>query len=132
MTSIKRSDGADDVRQRLRGALRGAMRSRDVPAASALRSALAAIDNAEAIPVSDTSATATSSPHFAGIAAGLGAAEAQRRDLTEAQTLEIIEAEIAGRLTAAAKYERGGLAEQGGRLRREAQLLSDVIGSAAE
>ena len=132
MISTNRSEGADGVRQQLRDALREAMRSRDVPAASALRSALAAIDNAEAIPVSHTSATSTSSPHFAGAAAGLGAAEAQRRGLTEAQTLEIINAEIVERLTAAVEYERGAHAEQGSRLRREAQVLSDVIGSAAE
>jgi hypothetical protein len=92
--STNRSEGADAVRQQLRDALREAMRSRDVLAASALRSGLAAIDNADAMPVSHTSATATSSPHFAGAAAGLGAAEAQRRGLTEAQTLAIIEAEI--------------------------------------
>src|SRR5262245_7013370 len=53
------SDGADDVRQRLRRALREALRSRDVPAASALRSGLAAIDNAEAVPVSRNRTTAT-------------------------------------------------------------------------
>jgi uncharacterized protein len=125
------SDGADDVRQRLRGALLEAMRSRDVAAASALRSGLAAIDNAEAIPVGQPTATATSSPHFAGAAAGLGAAEAQRRSLAEAQMLEIIDAEIAERLTAAAEYDGLGYAQQGGRLRREAQVLRDVIGPVA-
>jgi hypothetical protein len=93
---------------------------------------LAAIGNAEAIPVSQTSATATSSPHFAGAAAGLGAAEAQRRVLTEGQIREIIDAEIAERLTAATGYESAGHTEQGGRLRREAQVLSDVIGPAGK
>jgi uncharacterized protein YqeY len=126
------SDGADSVRQRLRSALREALRSRDVTAASALRSALAAIDNAEAIPFSRTSTTASSSEHFAGAAAGLGAAEARRRDLTEAEICDIVDAEIGEHLTAAAQYERGGHAEQGGRLRREAQVLGDVIGPAAE
>jgi uncharacterized protein YqeY len=103
------------------------MRSRDVPAVSALRSALAAIENAEAIPVSDTNATATSSPHFAGAEAGLGAAEAQRRGLTEREISEIVDAEIAERLSAASDYERSGHTEQGGRLRREAQILGDAM-----
>ncbi len=126
MTRANRSDGAgDDIRQRLRGALRAAMRSRDVRAASALRSALAAIDNAEAIPVSETRTTATTSPHFAGAAAGLGAAEAQRRSLTGRQICEVVEAEIAERVAAAANYE-GGHPEQASRLRREAQVLSDA------
>jgi uncharacterized protein YqeY len=108
------------------------MRSRDVPAASALRSALAAISNAEAIPVSQSGTTATSSPHFAGAAAGLGAAEAERRVLTEAQIREIIDAEISERLSAATGYESAGHAEQGSRLRREAQVLDDVIGPTAQ
>jgi hypothetical protein len=92
------------------------------------------MDNAEAIPVSQAGPTATTSPHFAGAAAGVGAAEAQRRHRTEAQMHEIIDAEIAERLTAAAGYERGGHAEQGGRLRREAQVLRNVIapGNAVE
>lgn len=103
-----------------------AMRSRDVPAASALRSALAAIDNAEAIPVSQTS-TPTTSPHFAGAAAGLGAGEMQRRSLTGLEICEIVEAEISERRVAAAGYEGGGHSQQAGRLRREAQVLSDFI-----
>ncbi|MGN6677897.1 MAG: hypothetical protein ACTHKL_08930, partial [Streptosporangiaceae bacterium] len=116
----------------LRAALREAMRSRDVPAASALRSALAAIDNAEAVPVGWPSTAVTTSAHFAGAAEGLGAAEAQRRVLTEEQTYEIIEAEIAERLTAAAAYEAVGHAKQASRLQREAQVLSGAMGSAAD
>jgi uncharacterized protein YqeY len=108
------------------------LRSRDVPAASALRSALAAIDNAEAIPVSQIGTTSTSSEHFAGAAAGLGAAEAERRGFTEAQICEIVDAEIGERLKAAAHYESRGHAEQGTRLRREAQVLRNVMGPAAE
>ena len=102
------------------------MRSRDVGAASALRSALAAIDNAEAIPVSEMRTTATTSPHYSGGVEGVGAAEAQRRGLTERQTCEVIEAEIAERVTAATIYESGH-PEQASRLRREAQVLSDVM-----
>jgi uncharacterized protein YqeY len=108
------------------------MRSRDAEAASALRSALAAIDNAEAIPVGQASNTATPSPHFAGAAAGLGSAEAQRRGLTEAEISAIVDAEIAERLSAAAEYERSGHAKQGGRLRREAQILRDAVSPAGD
>jgi uncharacterized protein len=42
-------DHDDDLRDRLRRALPAAMKARDAPAVAALRSALAAIDNAEAV-----------------------------------------------------------------------------------
>ncbi len=117
---------AEDMRERLRGALRAAMRARDTAAASALRTALAAIANAEAIPVSDSAAAATTSPHFAGAAAGLGAAEAERRSLTDDEVRLIVRAEIDERLAAAADYERHGHAGHADRLRREAQALGDL------
>ena len=66
-------------------------------------------------------------PAFRGRGRGLGAGEMQRRSLTGAEIYEIVEAEIAERLAAAAGYEGGGHAEQAGRLRREAQVLSDLI-----
>ena len=53
------------VRERLQLALREALRTRDTIAASALRSALAAIDNAQAVPPGPAAAGA-SSPHVAG------------------------------------------------------------------
>jgi hypothetical protein len=42
--------GSDDIRSRLQLALRGAMKAKDPAAVSALRSVLAAIGNAEAVP----------------------------------------------------------------------------------
>lgn len=78
------------------------------------------------------STAVTTSAHFAGAAQGLGAAEAQRRVLTEEQTYEIIEAEIAERLTAAAAYEAVGHAKQASRLQREALVLSGAMGSAPD
>jgi hypothetical protein len=96
-------------------------------AVAALRSALAAIANAEAVPAGGGGRTPTTSPHVAGAAAGLGAGEAQRQRLTAAEIGQIVESEIGERQEAAADYERGGHAEQAARLRREAQALRDVL-----
>ena len=50
--------GNEDIRDRLHRALRDAMRARDSVAASALRSALAALDNAGAVPAGQGPAAA--------------------------------------------------------------------------
>jgi uncharacterized protein len=122
-------DGA--IRQRLAAALSAALKGRDKIAASALRSALAAIDNTSAVPVAPAPAPGTGSPHFAGALAGLGAAEAQRRYLSEADTEEIVRTEVADRLTAALTYEQAGHRDQAERLRQEADVLIAVIGPAS-
>ena len=117
------------VRQRLERALRDGLRARDTVAVSALRSALAEIDNAGAVPVDPSQVAGTSGPHFAGAAAGLGAGEAGRRGLSAAETEEIVRAEIAERRAAACDYEQAGHAGQAGRLRREADVLTSALGT---
>jgi uncharacterized protein len=111
------------IRQRLQLALGEALRARDTIATSALRSALAAIDNAGAVPAAPAPAAGTGGPHIAGAVAGLGAAEAERRTLSEADVEEIVRAEVAERQAAARDYDRAGRAEQADRLRREAEVL---------
>ncbi len=91
---------ASALRERLRAALPVAMKARDRNATAALRSALAAIDNAEAVEASDIRAGAIENS-----AVGLGAAERPRRALTESEIADIVRAEINERLTAAAEYE---------------------------
>ena len=57
----------------------------------------------------------------------LGAGEAQRRMLSEADLEEIVRAEAAERQAAARDYDRTGHADQAERLRRGAQvLISDL------
>jgi uncharacterized protein YqeY len=113
------------IQDRLRQALRAAIKSRDPAAASALRSALAAIANAEAVPTAVTGSTppAGGHQHIAGSAEGLGAAEAERRPLSEADVAGIIQAEVADRRTAAAQYEQAGHTDRAQRLRHEADIL---------
>jgi uncharacterized protein len=92
-------------------------------AVSALRWALSAIGNAEAISP-PPGMPGAGSPHIAG--AGLNAAEAQRRTLSAAEVDQIIQAEISERLLAAGDYERSGHADRPQRLRSEAGVLTSV------
>jgi uncharacterized protein len=143
----------DDLPARLRRALTAALHARDMTAAAALRSALGAIGNAEAVPVppaargtdpaargtdpaargtdpaaASTRAVRRGSPHVAGTVAGPGAAEAERRCLSPAQVAAIVAAEIDERREAAAQYERAGHADRAARLAAEAQALAAAAG----
>jgi hypothetical protein len=60
--------------------------------------------------------------------AGLGAGEAQRRLLTEADADAIVRQEAAEREAAAGEYERGGRAAEAARLREGARALMAVLG----
>lgn len=117
----------DDIRTRLRRALGVALKARDAGAVSALRSAMSAIGNAEAVAPAAHPA-GTGSAHFAGTVAGLGAGEAQRRLLTEADADAIVQQEAAEREAAAGEYERGGRAAEAARLREGARALMAVLG----
>jgi len=138
-------DPDEDLRGRLRRALPAAMKARDAPAVTALRSALAAIDNAEAVDNPDRAEVAEAppgaeappagarppageeAPAFAGTVPGVGAAEAERRRLTPAQAAEIVRAEVADRQAAADAYDRAGQAERADRLRTEARILGSYL-----
>jgi uncharacterized protein len=146
----------DEIQQRPREALRAAMKAKDTVAVSALRSVLAAIANAEAIPVAAPASNAgpagntvppgnpapasqavtggdqrvagshVAGSHVAGSAAGLGAAEARRRELTGTDIAAIIGAEVTERRSAARQYDSTGNAERAGRLRREAEIIESA------
>ncbi len=128
-------DPEPDIRSRLRRALTGAIKARDAAAVSALRSALGAIGNAEAV---DPGAAgpgrpgASGSVHFAGAAAGLGAAEAERRRLTEADVTAIVRAEATEREAAASRYERRGHDGQAAELRHGTRALLDALAGAED
>jgi len=122
--------GDDNLRDRLSRALPAAMKARDRLAMTALRSALAAIDNAGAVDPTQAASTgsglgAARAAHseFAGTVAGVGAAEVKRRSLSQAQMEAIVRTEIADRETAATGYERAGQLQHAERLRAEAKVL---------
>jgi RNA polymerase sigma factor (sigma-70 family) len=118
------------VRERLKAALPAALKTRDAVAVAALRSALAAIDNAEAADLDQAPAAGPGHEHLAGTVAGLRAAEVERRTRTEVQMRAIVTAEITDRRTAAIEYERRGHPDQAERLRAEATVLTGHLGSA--
>lgn len=110
------------ISARLRSALTDAMRRRDKDAVSALRTVLGAIANAEAVSPPPAVAGA-GGPHIAGAVAGVGAAEADRRVLTEADVRQVVQAEISEREAAASEYDRSGHSDRALRLRGEADVL---------
>lgn len=123
-----------DVRELLRTRLRAAIGARDRVAVTALRSAISALDNAEAIEVveSDVSdgPSISTGEHVAGGVVGLGAAEAARRVLTIAEQHKVLATEISDRRSAADTYEQRGAADSAVRLREEAAVLERALGPA--
>jgi hypothetical protein len=125
-------DSQPGIRARLRQALTEALKARDAGTVSALRSALSAIGNAEAVDPGDQGPgrpAAGGNAHFAGAVAGLGAAEAERRHLTEADVAAIVRAEAAEREAAASQYELSGHAGQAEGLRHGTRALLAALGA---
>jgi uncharacterized protein YqeY len=122
--------GQPDDPRALRAALRrdlvSAMKARAAETVSALRTAIAAIDNAEAVPPEGTR-QATTSSHFAGARAGVGATEAARRELTGADIRAILGDQIASFDREADGYETVGQADAARRLRNQARLLAAYL-----
>lgn len=110
------------LQARLRADLLTARKARDTTATGVLRSTLAAIANAEALPV--TEAALSADGPIAGAAVGVGATEAARRDLTDEDVRGIISAEQTERRAAATDLDSHGAGERAEQLRAEAELLA--------
>lgn len=115
------------MRSTMRQDLTAALKARDRVAITALRSALAAIDNAEASPAEQPSSGLAENEHVAGAAVGLGAAEGRPRDLAEADVRAIVEQEVHERSYAANGYAHNGRDDLAQRLRSEAEVLSRYL-----
>lgn len=103
------------------------MRARDRTAVSALRSTLAALDNAEAVPL-DEAALKGVALELAPV--GAGATEAVRQELSEARVVELVRAEATERLEAAAHLTSPTHADRAARLRAEAAVLLGFLDEA--
>jgi hypothetical protein len=121
------SDAASPLHSRLRAALPPAMKARDQAAVSALRSAMAAIDNAQAV---EALPAPRSGGAIAGAATGLGAGDAPRQELSEGAIAAVVRAEVADRRAAAADYERAGQVGAAARLTAEADVLAAHLADA--
>ena len=114
------------IRDRLRAALPAALKARDRPAAAAIRSALGAIDNAEAVTATRHAAPVVDGP-IAGAVAGVGRADVPRRSLDEAEMRALVIAEVAERRRLAADCERLARDEEARQLRAQATLLETYL-----
>jgi uncharacterized protein YqeY len=116
----------------MRDALPEAMRARDRAAVSALRATLAALDNAEAVPLDEMDETAPRAAALEASPVGAGATEAARRELSEEEMVDVVRAEAAERLEAAAHLTAPAHADRAERLRTEAAVLLRFLDGATE
>jgi uncharacterized protein YqeY len=114
---------------RLRHDLTAAIKARDRTTTRALRSALAAIENAEVTEVIGDPGV-TGSEYIAGSASGLGAAEAERRVLSDSDVHALMQAQVDERLLAAEEYERCRRGDLASQLCAEANVLRQYLHSA--
>ncbi len=119
---------------RLRAAMLTARRARDSLSLEVIRTALAAVDNASAVPAgdqgrqgpdADTPPTATE--HFAGAHIGVGATEVPRRDISESEARRIVDNERLDLVDAASALEIVGRMEEAERHRRAAEVLQTLL-----
>lgn len=115
-----------ELRDRLRSDLTVAMKQRDRPAVSVLRSALAAIENSEAVVAETVTAYRSANNEFvAGASAGLGAAEVARRVLTSDDERAVL-SELHAELMASAD-QRAGLGQDVDELTRQSEVLAQYL-----
>ena len=117
------SSGRGNLRGRMSSALTEAMRARDKVAVSALRSALSAVANAEAVAI-DTMPRAGA---VESAAVGAGAADAPRRRLTEADVRLIVGAEVAEHDRSAAHLRDAGRPDDADRVAAQAAVLRELL-----
>ena len=110
---------------RLRADLTAALKARDPVTVAALRSALTALDNAGAVEVPASKAEGTE--HVAGAAAGVGATEVARRELSEDDVRTILRSQVDELSRAAGEYGRMERDDIAQRLRSEAGVLAGYL-----
>jgi uncharacterized protein YqeY len=111
----------------MRAALTVAMKARDMATVRAIRSALGAIDNAEAVEATVESGSIDADSTIAGAVAGAGSTEVHRRTLDDRGTTQVLQAEIDDRLAAAEEYRSAGADERADLLRAEADAIAAFI-----
>ena len=110
---------------RLRGHLTAALKARDDVTVAALRSALAAVENAGAVEVQASSVEGTK--HVAGATAGVGSSDIDRRVLTEDDVRAVLRSQIEAFSRSADEYARIGRDDIAERLWSEAGVLAAYV-----
>lgn len=120
-------EDAAALRSLLRADLVAAMKARRTEAVTALRTAIAVIDNAEAVEAPAQAASHAGSEHVAGARTGVGSTEAERRVLSLAEVRALLRAQVEDRTGEADRYDTYGQRDAALRLRREADVLSRYV-----
>lgn len=120
-------EDASALRSLLRADLVAAMKARRTEAVTALRTAIAVIDNAEAVEAPAQAAPHAGSEHVAGARTGVGSTEAERRVLSLAEVRALLRAQVEDRTGEADRYDTYGQRDAALRLRREADVLSRYV-----
>lgn len=103
---------------RLKADLRAAMKAREQVRVGTLRTMLSALDNATAVEVDRS-----------GLPMQGYTPDVPRRDVSEAEQLDILQREAEGRRSALQQYESLGQAEVVARLRAELDVFTDYVGT---
>jgi uncharacterized protein YqeY len=111
---------------RLRRDLTAALKARDSVTVAALRSALAAVDNAGAVEL-PASRVVGATEHVAGTTAGVGSTDAARRELSEHDVRAILRSQVEEHRLAADQYARVGQHDVAERRRTEAAVLAAYL-----
>lgn len=127
VVSMSGQTGAEAVRSRMRAGLTVAMKARDMATVRTIRSALGAIDNAEAVDASVGSESFDPDSTIAGAVAGAGSTDVRRRTLDDAEIATLLQAEVDDRLAAAEEYRAAGADERADLLRSEADVIAGFI-----
>ncbi|MFD7682903.1 hypothetical protein [Streptomyces sp. NPDC060187] len=120
-------EDAQALRSLLRTDLVAAMKARRTEAVSALRTAIAVIDNAEAVETPAQASVHAVSEHVAGAGTGVGSTEAERRVLSLDDVRALLQAQVDDRTREADRYDTHGQRDAALRLRREADVLSRYL-----
>ncbi|MBA2324640.1 MAG: hypothetical protein H0V92_11725 [Pseudonocardiales bacterium] len=111
------------MRDRMARDLMVAVKARDTTAVAALRSALAAIDNAGAVASGHDQQYPVTTEHLAGAVAGLGATEVERRVVSDGKIRGLLQSHVDEWTTAADGLSLLGRHDRARQLRAEADVL---------
>ena len=114
-------DAAATLKARLRDALKTAMRTRNALDIAVLRVIIAALDNAQAVPLPE------GRQRYVVREFGDGSAEAPRLRLAEEDVRNLLIQEVRDREDAAAQFEDLGRADRAAALRLEAAIVSRYL-----
>ncbi len=124
--AARRDASAEALPAALRRDLTAALKARQPEAVAVLRTAIAAIDNAQAVEVAPDESAATSA-HIAGARRGAGSAEAPRRPLDLGELHAILRGQVAELTREADRYDALARTAQARRLRDQARLLAAYL-----